>query len=107
MEVHLGDNSSIANIQIGNNNKMMITGNTENNSTPVQYWEELSRILDALIEKEEVQGGTSLAAQNALEYVKKKDQHGLAAFLKRNTNVFLRDVLCNVASAGLVYFLGI
>lgn len=84
---------------------MYVENNAEKSLFPEEYWGELTKILNSLLDKGGLKGETESVVKDALGYVNQKNKKGLIGVLKRNKETFFMNILSNVASSGLVLFL--
>lgn len=97
----MGNTYNFRNAQFGNGNIMINTKECAVNILNEEQWIELENFLKLRADETKTLKSIYTMTNETLEYVKKKDERGLKAFIKRNKESFFINVLSDAVSAGL------
>ena len=98
----MGDTYHFKNVQVGNGNLMINTKECAVNILNEEQWIELENFLKLRADETKTLQSIYTMTNEALEYVKKKDERGLKGYIKRNKESFFTNVLSDVVSTGLI-----
>lgn len=90
MKIQFSDNSQVHNSQFGHDNKMYIGESKVEYVISQKYWEELDEFLSKRLTEKLVSEEAYQMVEEALKYVKEKDETGFKGFLKRNKESFFQ-----------------
>ena len=100
MEFNFNGQTTVINSQIGNNNTY------NNNSLAENDWENLREIFSQLLQEMRNNDSDSyLFFDESIKYTFNKDKKGLKNHFKKNCTEFIKNVIYNMASTGIITLL--